>query len=188
MVELITAIDSWDKAVVLYIQQQWQTPWLYAFFDFITHSRNWAYLLIPAWFWLLLKGGKRGRVVAILILPMFLLTDVVTAKLWKPLFGRPRPLGHGGFSFPSNHATNSFAIATIICYAGTKIWQRIGMFIIALAVAFSRVYLGVHYPTDVTAGALLGILDAMATWGLYLFLKDWLEQKMPRLFNHSPTD
>ncbi len=185
---LLATIDAWDKSVVLYIQQQWETPWLHAFFDFITHSSNWIIPVLVIWLLLFFKGGKKGRIAAFLILPMFLLTDVVTAQFWKPLFARPRPLGHEGFSFPSNHATNSMAIATMICLAGPKIWYSIAAVIAALAVAFSRVYLGVHYPTDVIAGAILGILDALAIWGIYLLVKKWLEAKMPGLFDYSPKN
>jgi undecaprenyl-diphosphatase len=63
-------------------------------------------------------------------------------------------------SFPSGHAATSFAAATILTFA----FPRLGpaLFLLASAVAFSRVYVGVHYPLDVIGGACLGVLIAFA--------------------------
>jgi undecaprenyl-diphosphatase len=59
-----------------------------------------------------------------------------------------------GKSFPSSHATNNFALATILTYYFRK--YRYWFYSIAALVAFSRVYVGVHYPIDISAGAILG--------------------------------
>jgi undecaprenyl-diphosphatase len=69
----------------------------------------------------------------------------------------PRPLDA---SFPSGHAATSFAAATILSFAFPK-WTP-AFLLLATAIAFSRVYVGVHYPLDVIAGAALGALIATA--------------------------
>lgn len=65
-------------------------------------------------------------------------------------------------SFPSEHATGAFAIAAAV----GMYRRRFGLLLLAMAavVAFSRVYVGIHYPADVGAGAALGVVVALALW------------------------
>ncbi|MEG2643157.1 MAG: phosphatase PAP2 family protein, partial [Eubacterium sp.] len=97
----------------------------------------------------------------------------------KPLFNRTRPyLAYNfpilipapmGTSFPSGHAATSFAAAwSYFCLYKNKL--RWGLLTIALGIAFSRLYLFVHYPSDVVVGMIVGLLVAyMARW-----LADWI--------------
>ena len=64
------------------------------------------------------------------------------------------------YSFPSGHATVSFACATVLALAVPRL--RVPLYALATLIAFSRVYVGVHYPLDVLAGAVLGIGIAIA--------------------------
>ena len=73
----------------------------------------------------------------------------------KPLVGVP----HSG-SFPSGHAATSFACATVLAFAFPRLAAP--LYLLAAASAFSRVYVGVHYPLDVLGGAVLGIAVAIA--------------------------
>jgi undecaprenyl-diphosphatase len=77
----------------------------------------------------------------------------------------------GGKSFPSSHAANNFGAATILTYFYRKIaWI---FFSLAALVAFSRVYVGVHYPFDVLAGAILGMAISAILLLIYWVYLSW---------------
>jgi undecaprenyl-diphosphatase len=89
----------------------------------------------------------------------------VLAELGKAIVQRHRPFEHqlgpptSTWSFPSGHAATSFACATVLSAFAPR-W-RVPFFLLATLIALSRLYNGVHYPTDVVAGALLGVLTAL---------------------------
>ena len=107
----------------------------------------------------------------------------------KLIVARPRPtiehLSHlSSLSFPSEHTTQAAAIyltiALMLSQSLTRGWREAAIalgVVIALAVAWSRVYLGVHYPTDVTAGLVLG-------WSWALLVFHWAR---PKLIQDQPA-
>jgi undecaprenyl-diphosphatase len=137
------------------------------------------------WLALLWKGGRKGRIAAIFLIPLIFMSDQLSSSVIKKLIARPRPChivdGHvvvqnirllvdcgGGFSFPSSHAANNFAAAAYFSYFyRTLTWIFV---LFAGAVAFSRVYVGVHYPSDVLGGALIGVVCAAIVLGVVLML------------------
>jgi membrane-associated phospholipid phosphatase len=77
-------------------------------------------------------------------------------------YPEPRPLVHAPHdgSFPSGHATVSFACATVLSFYAPR--AAPAFYVLAAAIAWSRVYVGVHYPLDVLGGAALGLGIAIA--------------------------
>jgi undecaprenyl-diphosphatase len=115
---------------------------------------------------LFLSRGRRGIGLLLACVLTIAASDQVTARALKPLFHRHRPSVEladtkplfgvrRSWSFPSNHAVNFFAAGPLVLEA----FPRFGgwYFVVAGAVAFSRVYVGDHYPSDVLAGAALGL-------------------------------
>jgi undecaprenyl-diphosphatase len=102
------------------------------------------------------------------VLVTVLVADVAAdllAEAGKAIVHRHRPfetqLGprSSAYSFPSGHTATSFACATVLAAFVPRL--RVPLFVLAALIALSRIYNGMHYPTDVLAGALLGVLTAL---------------------------
>ncbi len=125
---------------------------------------------------LVLLGFKKSKRYGIAILLSLLLTVILGEVIIKPMVQRIRPFifysldilieGPISFSFPSGHTASSFSVFGIFLFAIKK--YRLPCFILAFLIAFSRLYLGVHYFTDVVAGGALGLIDAYIVYRFYL--------------------
>lgn len=146
---------------------------------FVTHLDNWRLVILLIWLILIIKGRKKGRVAAFLIIPVITMSDQISASVFKPLIGRIRPcydldfvrllVNCGGkLAFPSSHASNISGAAMLF----SLIYNRgTGFFwFIALMVGYSRVYVGVHYPGDVLFGFFLGSSISIFIYILYLVI------------------
>jgi undecaprenyl-diphosphatase len=130
---------------------------------------------------LIIRGGKRERIAAVLVLIAASASDATITQIIKPAIGRLRPshaLGDtinllvskgGKYGFVSAHAANIFAATTVLSYF-YKQWKKPLLFL-AFSVALSRVYVGVHYPGDVLFGGLFGYGMAWLVITLWVLLK-----------------
>ena len=119
---------------------------------------------------------KQTRTYGIAIIMALLLTLVLGEGIIKNIIQRDRPfikhsfdviINHPiSYSFPSGHTASSFTVLGIFLFGIKK--YRFSCFILAFLIAFSRLYLGVHYFTDVLGGAVLGLVDAYLVYRLYL--------------------
>jgi undecaprenyl-diphosphatase len=154
-------------------------------------------ILGGAWLLLLVKGGKRGRAAALLLIPLIALTDQASSALVKRWLMRPRPchmvggaplVDHirllvdcgGGYSFPSSHAVNNFAAATFLSWNFPR-WRGY-LFGWASLIALSRVIVGVHYPSDIVGGMAIGIA---AAW-IFIFMWGFVVRRNPALAAYTP--
>ncbi|MEK7683439.1 MAG: glycosyltransferase family 39 protein, partial [Nitrospirota bacterium] len=125
------------------------------------------YFIILALMIYMASTHKKKAVIPIVLTIISVALSDWTANTLKHLIGRIRPCHAlegarilvgctNSFSMPSNHAANSFAIILALSYISGK-WVRWMALTVAMLVGFSRVYVGVHYPSDVLVGALTGI-------------------------------
>ena len=168
------SLSEIDSRTFSHINITFQNDLFDVLMPFITSK---AYLIfLPLFIWMLYKERKNALIILGIALSSLLVADWFANEL-KLSFERIRPcnaldnvrllVGCGrSFSFPSNHAVNAFAFATPF-YLMTKGRARAVFFFVALLVGFSRVYVGVHYPSDVIAGALFGTLMAFAVMRCY---------------------
>jgi undecaprenyl-diphosphatase len=168
-------LQELDEAVLIWIHQGWRAPWADAFFIWITDAAHFVIPLGVAWALLFIFGGRRGRVMALLLGVTLLLTDQLSSHVVKPWVDRTRPcFDVAGVealiaqvhsrSFPSSHAANMFGAATILSLGAGGWWRM--TYVLAFLVGLSRIYVGVHYPTDVLAGAVLGVIVGLTIWTL----------------------
>jgi len=156
-----------DKVIFLFLNVTIANQLFDIVMPFVTDADNWKFPLLAGWLALIVFGGKKGRLAALLAVLVLAFTDQVSSSILKPLIGRIRPCfavdsarllikqSHS-FSFPSSHAANNAALALLFSvFYPCKKWIFISM---ALLVGFSRIYVGVHYPADVAGGLIIGVL------------------------------
>jgi undecaprenyl-diphosphatase len=137
-------------------------------------------LVAAGWLAAMIKGGRRARTVCVLLVIVIACGDQLNSTVIKSLAVRLRPCftlegvrmlvdcGPGN-SFPSSHASNNFAAATILAYYYRRYaW---GFYLFAGVVAFSRMYVGVHYPSDVLGGAIVGTVLSSSILYLWLLIE-----------------
>jgi undecaprenyl-diphosphatase len=177
---------SIDLAIFYFFNHSLSLPILDNFFSILTNVNNWfiTYVILLGLTWK--YGGKRGKIAVIITLLMVAVTDQTGYRLLKEFFARPRPcdvltdvitpLGcTGTYSFPSNHALNNFAVATYFSFLFPQF--RGVLFIAATLIAISRVYLGLHYPSDIIGGAIIGMIFGYIFSELTLFLEYFFNKK-----------
>ncbi|HVS92596.1 MAG TPA: phosphatase PAP2 family protein [Mucilaginibacter sp.] len=147
--------------------------------------RTWIPLYIFILVFCLWKYKKKGILVVVFFALSAGVADFTSASIIKNQVKRLRPCndpvvsptvtlrvnGCGtGYSFPSTHATDHFAMAAFISLVFYKRWRWIWFWAMlwAASISFGQVYVGVHFPIDVTVGALYGILVG---WLMYLLFR-----------------
>lgn len=187
-------LEAWDRLIVLTVNG-WNQPWLDEFMWFVSGKFTW----LPFWLlfiYLAYRKLERKYFIAFIVcaIASIGLADFTAAQVLKEGIKRYRPSHNlllnehlhfyqmsakdfymgGQYGFVSNHAANFFAISAWVgvLFWNSKRWFVYLMFGAAILVAFSRIYLGVHYLTDVVAGGLWGMLMAYLLYR-FVYLK-WI--------------
>ena len=160
-----------------------------SFFDFLMPILRNRYTWVPlylflAYFWVK-NYGKAGMLMIVFLLLCFGISDYTASSIIKPAVARLRPCREmagqinslipcgSGYSFPSSHAANHFALALffIILFYNKWKWVLPLALLWAASIGFAQIYVGVHFPIDVLAGGVLGSIVGSLLGLLFLRFK-----------------
>lgn len=181
---------SIDLGIFYFFNHTISARFLDKFFSIITNVNNWyiAYAILIGISWT--KGGRTGKIAVIGVILLILFSDQLGHKVLKEIFQRLRPCNAledvitplgctGSYSFPSNHAINNFAAAMFFYRLFPKLkWI---LFSTAFLVALSRVYLGLHYPSDIIGGAILGMIFGFLFAEGVIRIESWSDTNKKKL-------
>lgn len=160
----------------------------------LSHREIWIPLYLFLIYLLYRHYGKMAIALVLLALLLFAISDRVSVVAFKDVFQRLRPCHEpaleglvytlhgrcgGKFGFISSHASNTFSLATFMALLFWNKFRFIAVFMLVWAslVSYSRVYLGVHYPGDIIAGAMVGAIEALLIYRLWLWVRTWFKTK-----------
>ncbi len=173
-----------DQSLFHFINQDLANGVLDAIMPWWRDKKTWIPLYLILIAFSVIKYRLKGLFFVLAVILAASLGDVVSSHLMKPAFERVRPcndatiaddvrllVGCGkAYSFTSSHATNHFAVATVIALTLGLLfpWLRWIFYAWAATIAFGQVYVGVHYPTDVLVGGLIGWIIGNIVAKIYL--------------------
>lgn len=180
----LQTLISWDSALFQWINSGLSNSFFDALLPFCRERWFWmpVYLFLGAFLWINYPGRRKWFIIFGLVASAAL-TDLTSSRLVKNQVQRLRPCREpalsgvvirrvecgGGYSFTSSHAANHFAVAIFLIGVFGRLfpWIRPAALVWAGTIAFSQVYVGVHYPGDVLCGGILGSIIGwwvLTTW------------------------
>lgn len=180
LLSLLSRLVLWDKWLFSKINSSWINPVFDLILPYMRDSNCWMPLYLFLFVFVVINFKSRGWWWILFFVCTVAMTDMTSSRPIKEEFERLRPCADpdfyfqvrllvkqcsGGYSFTSSHAANHFGMATFFFLTFRnffKKWAWIA-FLWAGIIAYSQVYVGVHYPLDVAGGAVIGILGGGLT-------------------------
>jgi membrane-associated phospholipid phosphatase len=174
-----SVLVRWDQHLFEKINNDWTNPFFDALMPFMRNSIHWAPLYLFVLALVLVNFRTKGVWWVVFFLSTVALCDITGTQLFKHIIQRVRPCNDpffashvrlvvqrcaAGFSFISNHAANHFGMACFFIISFRRMlgrWVWLAM-LWAPLIAYAQVYVGVHYPLDVLAGAIVGAIYGSA--------------------------
>jgi undecaprenyl-diphosphatase len=174
---------SWDRGTFELVNKSFTSGFFDVFMPIITNFEFWLIPFGVLWLVFVIRSNRRGRLIALCCFLVVAATDQISASLIKPMVKRIRPCNEipqthfyaddqwittdkfgmttykPSYGFPSNHAANICGQAVYWGYFYPQITPA--LVLATITVGYSRVYMGYHYPSDVLAGYLVGLVVAL---------------------------
>jgi len=175
-----------DLSILYFFNVTLSTTWLDSVMIFLTNLQHWMPVYLLSFAFMIWKFKWRGVRMVIACLLLIGTADLFTNKIIKEVVARPRPCSfindpsgayswlktpdgaRLGYSFPSSHAVNNFAGVVFFLLLFPKNRKLLWLFVPVTIIALTRPYLGLHYPSDVLGGMLIG---AVMGWGFSALYK-----------------
>ncbi len=162
---MLTFLNNIDQTILFFIQNNFHFPLIDKIMILFTTAGNWGLIWIIISILLLLN--KKTRNIGIVTLIALFLSAIFVEVLLKNIIQRPRPFiafpsfhilvsKPNSFSFPSGHTASSFAVGYVLVNYFKKFSLLI--WLVAILIAFSRLYLALHFPSDLIGGVVLGLI------------------------------
>jgi undecaprenyl-diphosphatase len=184
---MLEQLIHYDQELFLLINQVFSNPFFDWLMPILRNPYTWAPLYLFLIIFLIRNYKKKGIVMLVFFIMTFGIADSTSSSLIKPEVMRIRPCNDvlfkdqvklrvrcgSGYSFPSSHATNHFALGMFLLVIFRKRWKPIIWLSLgwAASISFAQIYVGVHYPIDILMGALLGSIIGILTASIFLYFQ-----------------
>jgi undecaprenyl-diphosphatase len=175
---------QWDQSLFVKINSDWTNPVFDTIMPLLRNSACWVPLYMFMLVFVLLNFKVKGLWWVVFFLCTIALTDMTGNYVFKYGFERLRPCSDpdffgpvrmllkncpAGYSFISNHAANHFGIAIFFIVTFHRVFKKLAWVALpwAAAICYAQIYVGVHYPLDVLAGTMLGVVFGISTGTIF---------------------
>ncbi|MEA3452347.1 MAG: phosphatase PAP2 family protein [Bacteroidota bacterium] len=181
---MLYQLQEIDKSLFLFLNSL-NSPFFDSLMWLVSGQIIWIPYFLLIIFFFAKKYNKKFFIPLLFLLITIAIADLSSVHLFKEVFKRLRPCHNpefidiihivknkcgGNYGFVSSHSANFFSLAFFASLVIKKRWFSFMAFSIAVLIAYSRIYLGVHYPADVLGGAILGIFVAFVVFKIYLLI------------------
>ncbi|MDF1550055.1 MAG: phosphatase PAP2 family protein [Bacteroidales bacterium] len=159
---------------------------------YVSETKTWIPLYAVILFFIFRQLKWKGFITLFFIILLITLSDQISVRFFKNVFERLRPCHNqeianfvhivnnkcgGQFGFVSSHASNTFSLAMFTSLLFRNKPFSISIFLWAVVVSYSRIYLGVHFPFDILGGAILGIIIGILVYKTYQLTTKYIKTK-----------
>jgi undecaprenyl-diphosphatase len=191
---MLDYLNHMDTVLFRFFNSTISNPIFDVLMPFLTDLNKQRFVLVlvgTLLLWMIIRGKRSIRLAAVCLIVTVLFSDQLSSSVIKYWLIRDRPCHvledvkllvscGSGYSFPSSHAVNNFAGALMLAFFFPRAkWWYFGF---AAVIAFSRVYVGVHYPLDVVGGCVIGLMCGGCMLGVFQGLEYlWYRIKLTKL-------